>query len=216
MQTQVTLTSSQSKRLIAKGILAWEPVRHALKDGILAVGKGTTNSYIAEELLGGASFDRKAYVYGRTSPAGVSTSWATAGEADVVFSKGTLVKGITANDSVGEMAPIGLPAFTLLDTSELQVAISVDELDVGRLAVGQAAQVTLDAIPDATLDGTVKSIAPAATLAQGSVVYYDVVVALLPTDEPVPWIINTLAFIGYRPFLWWTAAAAAATATTVP
>jgi len=95
---------------------------------------------------------------------------------------GTIAK---VNVSVGEMAPIGLPAFTLLDTSGLQVAISVDELDVGRLDVGQEAQITLDAIPDATLDGTVKSIAPAATLAQGSVVYYDVVITLSPTDEPV-------------------------------
>jgi HlyD family secretion protein len=95
---------------------------------------------------------------------------------------GTIAK---VNVSVGEMTPVSLPAITMLDTSGLRVAITVDELDVGRLAIGQAAQVTLDAIPDATLDGKVKSIAPAATLAQGGVVYYDVIVTLLPTDEPV-------------------------------
>jgi HlyD family secretion protein len=95
---------------------------------------------------------------------------------------GTIAK---VNVSAGEMAPVGLPAITLLDASGLQVAIRVDELDVGQLAVGQAAQVTLEAIPDATLEGTVKSIAPGATIAQGGVVYYDVIVTLSPTDEPV-------------------------------
>jgi HlyD family secretion protein len=95
---------------------------------------------------------------------------------------GTISK---VNVSADEMAPVGLPAITLLDASGLQVAISVDEVDVGRLIVGQEAQITLDAIPDVTLAGTVKSIAPAATLAQGGVVYYNVVITLSPTDEPV-------------------------------
>lgn len=89
------------------------------------------------------------------------------------------------NVSAGEMAPVGLPAITLLDSSRLQVAIGVDELDVGRLAVGQSAQVTLDALPDATLDGTVKSIAPAATIDAGGVTYYDVIITLEPTDALV-------------------------------
>jgi HlyD family secretion protein len=89
------------------------------------------------------------------------------------------------NVSTGEMTPVGLPAITLLDPSGLQVAIGVDELDVGRLAVGQSAQVTLDALPGTTLEGTVKSIAPAATVDQGGVTYYDVIVTLEPTNAPV-------------------------------
>jgi HlyD family secretion protein len=95
--------------------------------------------------------------------------------------------GIVArvNVSAGEMAPVGLPAVALLAPSALQVAIGVDELDVGRLAVGQTAKVTLDALPDATLEGTVKSVAPAATIDPGGVTYYDVIVTLEPTDAPV-------------------------------
>jgi HlyD family secretion protein len=104
--------------------------------------------------------------------------------AKVNVSAGEMATVAGTNVSAGEMAPIGLPAITLLDASEFQVAISVDELDVGQLAVGQAAQVTLDAIPDVTLAGTVKRIAPAATL-EGGVVYYDVVVTLEPTDVPI-------------------------------
>jgi HlyD family secretion protein len=95
---------------------------------------------------------------------------------------GTVAK---VNVSAGEMAPVTAPAITLLGTDGFRVDITVDEIDVGRLAVGQAAQVTLDALPDATLDGTVGRIAPAATLAQGGVVTYDVIVALAPTDAPI-------------------------------
>ena len=80
---------------------------------------------------------------------------------------GTVAK---VNVSAGEMAPVTSPAVTLLGTDGFRVDITVDEIDVGRLAVGQAAQVTLDALPDVTLDGTVRRIAPAATLAQGGVV----------------------------------------------
>jgi HlyD family secretion protein len=95
--------------------------------------------------------------------------------------------GIVArvNVSAGEITPVGLPAITLLDPSGLQVAIGVDELDVGQLAIGQSAEVTLDALPDITLDGAVKSIAPAATIDQGGVTYYDVIVTMESTDAPV-------------------------------
>jgi HlyD family secretion protein len=41
--------------------------------------------------------------------------------------------------------------------------------------------VTLDALPDATIAGTVERIAPVATV-EGGVVYYDVTIDLEPTD----------------------------------
>ncbi|MBL7063794.1 MAG: efflux RND transporter periplasmic adaptor subunit [Anaerolineae bacterium] len=81
----------------------------------------------------------------------------------------------------GEMASTGLPAVTLLDTSEFRITVSVDEMDVGRLTEGQTAQVTLDALPDIVITGTIEYIAPAATL-EGGVVYYDVIIGLAPTD----------------------------------
>jgi multidrug efflux pump subunit AcrA (membrane-fusion protein) len=57
-------------------------------------------------------------------------------------------------------------------------------MDVGRLQEGQTAEVTLDALPDITLTGTVERIAPAATL-EGGVVYYEVEIALAPSDAPI-------------------------------
>jgi HlyD family secretion protein len=89
------------------------------------------------------------------------------------------------NAKAGEMAPTGRPAITVLDISQFHITVSVDELDVGKLSEGQAAEITVEAFPNATLDGTVASIAPAATIAQGSVVYYDVTITLSPTDIPI-------------------------------
>jgi HlyD family secretion protein len=93
--------------------------------------------------------------------------------------------GIVAevNVEAGEMAPAGMPAITLLDASKFHVTVSVDEIDVGRLAKGQAAQVMLDALPDVVIDGTVERIASVADF-EGGVVYYEVTIALAPTKAP--------------------------------
>jgi len=48
----VVLVPSESKRLIARGVLALPEVRRVLKEGLFVVSRGTTTSYIAEELLG--------------------------------------------------------------------------------------------------------------------------------------------------------------------
>ena len=89
------------------------------------------------------------------------------------------------NVEVGEMSSGGpLPAFTLLDTSRFQVALDVDELDVGLLSPDQAARVTLDAFPDVEIPGRVESVSPAATVFCG-IVNYRVVIDLDPTDAPI-------------------------------
>lgn len=88
------------------------------------------------------------------------------------------------NVTAGEMASAGQPAITLLDSSRFHIVVSVDEIDVGRLRQGQVAQVTLDALPDAAITGTVEHIAPVATF-EGGVVYYEVTIGLAPTDVPI-------------------------------
>ncbi len=52
MQALFTLTPAESKRLIAKGIVSLPEVHEAKEEGYLLVGRGSTNGYIAEELLG--------------------------------------------------------------------------------------------------------------------------------------------------------------------
>jgi len=104
MQAQIVLTPSQSKRLIARGIVKWEPFRRAFESGIVAVCKGTTGAYIAEELLD-ADFDKRRYVTGRTGPAGGDTSWAKADLPDVVFEKGKRLEGVSVTEVVSRMGP---------------------------------------------------------------------------------------------------------------
>ena len=47
----ITLTPSESKRLIAKGVTNLEEVQLALKHGTIIITLGTTNAYVAEEIL---------------------------------------------------------------------------------------------------------------------------------------------------------------------
>jgi hypothetical protein len=48
----VALTPAESKRLIAKAVAALPEVRAALKKGGVIIGRGTTNAFVAEEILG--------------------------------------------------------------------------------------------------------------------------------------------------------------------
>lgn len=63
------LTVSESKRLIAKGISANKEVRERLQNGIVIITLGTTNTYIAEELVG-LQAPRGSFVTGRIYPTG--------------------------------------------------------------------------------------------------------------------------------------------------
>ena len=67
-QTMVSLTVAESKRLIARGLLRYPPIQAALQSGRLIVTKGTTNTYIAEELAQ-ESFTSGEFVYGHILPA---------------------------------------------------------------------------------------------------------------------------------------------------
>ncbi len=67
------LTVSESKRLIAKGVVALPAVQKALRDGMVIVTKGSTNAYIVEEITG-QPLQKGAYVLGRTVPAKADTA----------------------------------------------------------------------------------------------------------------------------------------------
>jgi len=51
-QIQITLTPPESKRIIAMGIKNLPVIQQALKKGIILITLGTTNAYVAEELIG--------------------------------------------------------------------------------------------------------------------------------------------------------------------
>lgn len=72
MLAQITLTPAESKRLIAKAVVALPEVRRALKKGIVVVGFGSTNAHVVEELTG-TPIERNRYVAGIILPIGTCT-----------------------------------------------------------------------------------------------------------------------------------------------
>ena len=71
----------------------------------------------------------------------------------------------------GELAASALPALLLADVSSFYLDVAVDEVDVARLIPGQAASVTLDALPNVLLTSRVEDIALVATNNAGVVSY---------------------------------------------
>ena len=88
------------------------------------------------------------------------------------------------NVQADQLAPVNLPAVTLADLSGLEIVVNVDEIDVARIVEGQAVMITVDALPNETVSGLVKRIAPAATQL-GGVVVYEVTILLEESDLPL-------------------------------
>ncbi|HYF95725.1 MAG TPA: efflux RND transporter periplasmic adaptor subunit [Symbiobacteriaceae bacterium] len=61
---------------------------------------------------------------------------------------------------VGDRVTTGANLFRVADYGKMQIAISVDELDVAKTKVGQKAQITLDALPGRNYTGAVYKINP--------------------------------------------------------
>jgi len=90
------------------------------------------------------------------------------------------IDGVIASVSTeeGETVAAGMqaPTFvTIIDLDRLQVDAYVDEVDIGRVQVGQQAVFTVDAFPAREFEGNVTAIYPKAVI-QDNVVNYDVVV----------------------------------------
>jgi HlyD family secretion protein len=82
-------------------------------------------------------------------------------------------------DSAGSSA-----AVTVVDLSNLQIKVTVAEVDLAKLKLGNTAQVTLDALPGKTYNAKVTAISPSGTVTQG-VVNYPVVLMLTDADNAI-------------------------------
>jgi len=83
----------------------------------------------------------------------------------------------------GETA-YGARVVRLADLSSMEVAAQVDELDIGELAVGQQAEIRLDAFPGQVFTGGVARITPGAT-SGGGTVGYEVAISFSPGSVAV-------------------------------
>ncbi|HNT76342.1 MAG TPA: efflux RND transporter periplasmic adaptor subunit [Anaerolineae bacterium] len=75
------------------------------------------------------------------------------------------------NVQAGVSAPLQGAAVVLIDDSAFFVDVMVDEMDIGRMALGQVATITLDAYAGTPLRGQVENLAPAPTNVGGIISY---------------------------------------------
>jgi HlyD family secretion protein len=84
----------------------------------------------------------------------------------------------------GDVVNPGAVALVIADLSELHVDVPIAEVDYNRLAVGQTAELVLDAIPEKTYHGQVTQIGLNASTTGGSV-SYPIRVVIADADESV-------------------------------
>jgi hypothetical protein len=98
MKCQFTLTVTEGKRLIAKGIAALPEVRNALSSGRILLKGGTTVSALCEELCG-----RPLRISGRITPRGTVSS----GKPDLEEAHSILLRNGLPEKADGRLAEIG-------------------------------------------------------------------------------------------------------------
>lgn len=85
---------------------------------------------------------------------------------------------------VGYTVGPSTPAGTLTSDSNLQVTANLPEVDVARVKAGQEAEITIDALPDRSMKGSVVAVAAAGTSTQG-VVNYPATIRLDQADPAI-------------------------------
>ena len=103
MHIVLSLTVSESKRLIAKGVAQADFVQKAMNEGTFAIGSGTTDGYVVEEILG-EKIDKHSLVTGRTLPSNYDGPKLTYTHPDLVIRKGERLD-IKASEALPEMGP---------------------------------------------------------------------------------------------------------------
>jgi HlyD family secretion protein len=114
---------------------------------------------------------------------GVDRAESQVGDARLVSPlSGTL---LTLDLDPGENVSAQQAVATVADIRNLRIKADVDEIDVGRVSVGQPVTVTLDAYPGVKLPGRIDSVDPGATQKQGSTVYR-ATISFKPGEDVVP------------------------------
>ncbi|MFA6956276.1 MAG: efflux RND transporter periplasmic adaptor subunit [Thermoanaerobaculia bacterium] len=97
---------------------------------------------------------------------GIPISQASASSSNITAPMSGVV--LTRNVQVGETVTSGVSSFnagtvlfTVADTSSMIIKAGINEIDIGKVHVGQTAKVTLDAFPKIAFNGRIDRIAPA-------------------------------------------------------
>ncbi len=131
------LTPAAGKRLIARAVARHEAVRTSLAEGTIVVVAGTTNAFVAEELLAAVNaptaFSRRGFYRGLTLPPAPDSAAAPAANApvafpgDVILVKGVWQPGKTLFDVVDSLreGDVVLKGANALDLARRQAAILI-------------------------------------------------------------------------------------------
>ncbi len=143
---QFLITISAGKRLIAKALATHPSIKNALKNGTIVIIAGTTNGYVAEEILkslGTSDFSRKRFFRGITLPPSekVTSEGRLADESrfpgDVVIAKGVWQKGKVIADVVDDLkeGDVILKGANALDLQRKQAAILIGHPKAGTIGL---------------------------------------------------------------------------------
>jgi multidrug efflux pump subunit AcrA (membrane-fusion protein) len=92
---------------------------------------------------------------------------------------------VTKQDAkLGEIATAGNALISVISSSNLQIESNVPEVDIGKLAVANSVNITLDAFPGETFSGHVVAIDPAETIVDG-VVNYKITVSFDEVNQKI-------------------------------
>jgi hypothetical protein len=135
---QFVVTSSMGKRLIGRGMAAHPAVRAVLEQGTLVIVAGTTNAYVAEEVLAAAGqdegFRRQGFRRGVTVPPGTP---APPGDlpGDVILVDGTWQKGKQIFDVADDLraGDVVLKGANALDLDSGRAAVYIGHPQAGTI-----------------------------------------------------------------------------------
>ena len=143
---QLLITPSAGKRLIAKALAAHSTILNALKNGTLVIVAGTTNGYVAEEVLktlGVSDFSRQRFFRGITMLPNkkVTSEGRLADESqfpgDVVIVKGVWKKGKTIADVVDSLweGDVILKGANAVDLTRKRAALLIGHPKAGTIGL---------------------------------------------------------------------------------
>ena len=136
VQAQAILTVAESKRLIGKAVKEMDIVKNALANGMVIIVKGTTNAYVAEEMLG-KKIAKPAFVRGRIEPQkGGKKLPNVKALPDVVLEKGKVVD-LDITEAVKKLKPgdVVIKGANALDYKNKLAGVNIGHLEGGTTGI---------------------------------------------------------------------------------
>ena len=182
-EAELALATSDVRRrttLVAGGLVSAEEAERSQRDHAVTTAKVasarsrlalTRQRYLPEDVaLAEARF--------KQAEAAVAEAQATLACAAITAPIRGVIAQVTTQEGETVAAGLNSPTFvTIIDLDRLEVAGYVDEVDVGRVKLGQIAVFTVDSFPDVEFTGKVTAIYPRAVI-QSNVVNYITTIAI--------------------------------------